>query len=64
MTTTIMGRCERTNLLGIGLATNTLASGGLRFYHIAPAGIVAHQSAGTRLRLGAGTSWARTIWRW
>jgi len=46
MTTTIMGRCERTNLLGIGLATNTLASGGLRFYHIAPAGIVAHQSAG------------------
>jgi len=28
------------------LATNTLASGGLRFYHIKPIGIVAHQSAG------------------
>jgi uncharacterized Ntn-hydrolase superfamily protein len=46
MTTTIMGRCERTNRLGIALATNTLASGGLRFYHAKPVGIVAHQSAG------------------
>lgn len=46
MTTTIMGRCERTNQLGIGLATNTLASGGLRFYQVTPIGIVAHQSAG------------------
>ena len=46
MTTTIMGRCERTNRLGVALATNTLASGGLRFYHAKPVGIVAHQAAG------------------
>ena len=46
MTTTIMGRCERTARLGIALATNTLASGGLRFYHVKPVGIVAHQAAG------------------
>jgi uncharacterized Ntn-hydrolase superfamily protein len=47
MTTTIMGRCPLTNRLGIALATNTLASGGLRFYHIDPAvGIIAHQASG------------------
>ena len=47
MTTTIMGRCPLTNRLGIALATNTLASGGLRFYHIDPeVGIIAHQAAG------------------
>ena len=47
MTTTIMGRCPVTNQLGIGLATHTLASGGLRFYHLKPdVGIIAHQAAG------------------
>jgi uncharacterized Ntn-hydrolase superfamily protein len=47
MTTTIMGRCGTTGQIGIGLATNTLAAGGLRFYHIRPeVGIVAHQAAG------------------
>jgi uncharacterized Ntn-hydrolase superfamily protein len=47
MTTTIMGHCPTTGRLGIGLATNTLASGGLRFYHVRPdIGIIAHQAAG------------------
>src|SRR5262249_11652084 len=55
MTTTIMGRCARTNQLGIALATNTLASGGLRFYQIEPGvALIAPQASGNfaRARLG------------